>query len=241
LARSLSVCLVLIALLITACQDSDDTVSPPDTQETLREAAQLISEAETFSLEVVRTGALYVFDIDLGDGVVEVGFNRAIGQFISPDEIGVDVTVSLDSRSLEIPIYADGPVQWYKPPLLPWVQDDFAEGFNPAVLQDEDTGFQTVLSSLVEINYEEATSINGVPAYHFTALAEGEGVSSLIVGLIDLEGLVPVDVYIHRETGYPVRVIVEQPNTANEDDPNTRWQIDIFDYNAEVDIERPEG
>jgi hypothetical protein len=60
----------------------------------------------------------------------------------------------------------------------------------------------------------------------------------LIVSQSDIN----VDLYIHRETRYPVRVVLVQPETVTEEEPEpTTWTIDVYDLNAPAELDDPEG
>lgn len=248
MARFLSLLLVAV-LLIAACtgdDSGDSNIEPtPEPDVALATAAELISEVDSFKLEIIPYGAPFDFGIDLGDGTVRVRFNRAIGQFIAPNEVGAEVSVQLGSPNIDINIYAQGDDQWYQAPLIGWINGYFAEGFNPGRLLDETTGFQAMLSTLRDLQFVDNTNINGVDTYHYKAIADGVSVSNLLM-LIELEGLVPVDVFIDQNTGYPVRVIVDQERPAEADTETgddatvvTEWQVDVFDVNAEDDLSRP--
>jgi hypothetical protein len=59
--------------------------------------------------------------------------------------------------------------------------------------------------------------------------------------LLDIQGSVPVDVYINRDNMLPVRLVVTQPETASEQHPDpTRWIIDVFDINADPALQPPQ-
>jgi hypothetical protein len=244
LSRLTTVLFIILTLTVAACSgggDDEDNAPPPDPRAMLQRAADLMQEAETFSLEVIQAGAPFIFEIDLGEGVIGVRFNRAIGQFVQPGEVLADVSVRA-GLPIDMMIYANGPDQWYNAPLIGWINEDFAEDFDPTRMVRDDGGFESAVGALQALNYEGRDTINGVGTYHFSGEADGLGLSDLLVGLIVIEGIVPVDVHIDRETGYPVRLIIEQPGTATEDHPeNTRWQVDVFGINADDEIVRPQA
>ncbi|MFW5748749.1 MAG: LppX_LprAFG lipoprotein [Chloroflexota bacterium] len=241
LARITPVLLLIAILVLAACGgDAEEDEIPQDPQALLRDAATLIQEAETFRLEVIPSGAPFVFLIDLGDGSAEVQFNRAIGQYAAPDEIQATINVTT-GVPIDIEIYADGAEQWFRAPLIGWVNEDFAPLFDPARLLAEGGGFEVALAALRNLEYIGRETINGIATHHLSGSAEGAGVTDLLVGLIEIEGDVPIDVFLDRATGYPVRLVIEQPGTAIETAPNTTWQVDVFDVNAPDEIARPEG
>ncbi|TVR20644.1 MAG: LppX_LprAFG lipoprotein [Anaerolineaceae bacterium] len=235
----------LLAVILAACgndngNDAEETIDPAAI---LSHAAELMQETDTFSLEVLTDGAPFDFAIDLGVGLVNVRFIRAIGQFINPSEVQARVNVR-SGGSLEITIYADGEDQWFRAPLVGWVNQDFADGFDPSRIIQEGGGFEAAVGALRDLRYMGHETINGIGTYHFGGNADGSGLTDLLVGLIEIEGEVPVEVFVHRETNYPVRLIIDTiPQTVDEvtDGDITRWIVDVFDINAPDEIERPTG
>ena len=118
----------------------------------------------------------------------------------------------------------------------------FAPGFNPRTLIAEDTGFHAALTALIDLQYIGKEELeDGTPVYHLKATANGPDVSSLMVGLVQAAGNVLVDVYINRDTLYPVRFIIIEPETVTEEEPEpTTWTIDVYDINAAPELDDPE-
>jgi hypothetical protein len=239
--RRLTLAWMILALVIVGCRggggETSSTRETIDSQAILSNAAELMQATETFSLEVQVEGAPFDFSIDLGSGVVDVRFIRAIGQFINPSEVQARVNVRAGGN-LEITIYANGEDQWFRAPLVGWLHEDFADGFDPSRIIREGGGFEAAVGALRDLEYIDSPSINGISTHHFSGNAYGPDLTDLLVGLIEIEGDVPVQVYTHQETGYPVRLIIET-EVENSDD-KTRWIVDIFDINAPDSIERPQ-
>ncbi|GAB4311835.1 MAG: hypothetical protein Kow00117_04900 [Phototrophicales bacterium] len=237
--------IMIFILMLAACNGGNEDEPAPNVHELIDRAAALMQDAQTFSLEIIAEGAPFVFLIEPpGIDPIEVSFNRAIGQYVTPGEIYATVNVNVGRLTLDAVVYANGDDQWFQiPPLVGWVNSDFAEGFNPTRLVGADSGFRAALVSIVDLEYVGRESINGVGVYHIAGTANGEDISNLLLsGLIDdMTGIVPVQIYLHQETGYPVRLIVEQPGTATETDPNTTWKVDVFDINEPSTIVPPEG
>ncbi len=124
----------------------------------------------------------------------------------------------------------------------PWVHAPFAPGFNPTALIAKDSGFQRALSSLEKLEYIGSESlIDGTPVYHLRGEANGEVVTDLLVGLIETDDDVIIDVYVHRESKLPSLVVVTHPGTATEDQPeDSAWRVEVYDVNGETNIEYPE-
>ncbi len=243
--KRLTLTWLIIILVVAACSggggSQESTEEAIDPQAILSNAAELMQATDTFSLEVQVEGAPFDFSINLGTGVVDVRFIRAIGQFINPTEVQAQVNVRAGGN-LEITIYAEGENQWFRAPLVGWINEDFAEGFDPSRIIREGGGFEAAVGALRDLDYVGRPSINGVGTYHFSGNADGPGLTDLLVGLIEIEGEVPVQVFVNRETGYPVRLIIEtDPQTTEQtSEEKTRWIVDVFDINAPDTIERPQ-
>ena len=225
--------------------DDSDTQTSIDPLEILTEASDNIRAADTFRLDVVHAGADYFANIRLDpntDISLQVAIRRAVAQYVAPNELQARVRV-FGGTAIEVDVYALGDEQWLRFSSLEWTPDNFAEGFNPEVLIAEGTGFDAALAALNDLRYVgEATLDTGEEVYELAGTADGIDVSALLVGLIDMEGLVTVDVFISRdEPRYPHRIIIVQADTAGEEslDPTT-WTIDIYDINAESEIDRPQ-
>lgn len=246
--RLLPVLLILAALslALVGCGGSTDATPAVEPLTLLQQAADKIRAADTFKLYVLQQGAPYNFVINLSQNpneMMNVQFRLAEGQFVSPDELYAKASVKTNILTLDVEIYAKGNEQWFRATSLsvPWVMGAFAPGFNPVALVSDEGGFEAALTSLVELAFNGAMNLeDGQPVWHLSGIADGQKVAALVVGLLQIEGSVPVDVYIHRETGYPVRVLVTQPNTANEQNPDpTQWVIDVYDINAPAEFTRP--
>lgn len=242
---------MLFAVLVMAgCAGEDSATPTQEPRELLSDAAAKIRESSSFKLYILQEGAPYDFKIgvtaDPADWMT-VRFRLAEGQFVAPDQIQAKASVRVGAvgAPIEVEIYARGDDQWFRVPTLsiPWQNSPFAPGFSPLALLAVDSGFDAALSSLIELEFlGNLTLEDGQPVYHLRGISDGEKVASLVVGLLDIEGNVPVDVYINRETGFPVRVEVTQPDTVSAEYPDpTKWIIDVFDINADAVIEPPQA
>jgi hypothetical protein len=229
-------------LIVTGCTTNGADDPPPEPVELLTEAADNIRSAETFRMEVIHSGAPYLFYIQLpGEQVTGVEFRRAQAQYVRPDRLQATVRI-IAGIPLDIDIFSQGSRQWYRVTGMGWIGGEFAPGFNPQTLIADDSGFQAALSALTELEYiGQETLEDGARVYHLRGMAHGPDVTDLMVGLIEAEGLVPVDVYIDRETTYPVRLVIVQPETATEETPQpTTWTIDVYDVGADSALTPPE-
>jgi hypothetical protein len=154
--------------------------------------------------------------------------------------------VLFGSVTLDVDVFSRGEKQWFRAGVWTngeWVNATFAPGFNPESLIAQESGFQAALNALIDLEMVGTEELeDGTPVYHLRAVADGEDVSALMVGLITATGNVNVDVYIHQTETYPVRFIIIQPDTVTEDEPDpTTWTVDVYDLNAAAEIDDPEA
>lgn len=238
--------LLIISVLISACDNQMTEEADIDELQVLQEASDKIVAADAFRLYVLQEGAPYSFTIALADGLIEVRFRLADAQYVAPDTIQATASViALGGLRVDVDIYADGDDQWFRIPALstPWQNADFAEGFNPSNIVADGSGFQAVLTTLTNLQLIGTETLDdGQPVYHMSGIADGPSVGDLIVGLLDVENDVPIDIFVNRETGFPVRLVMTQPETVTEEFPDpTTWIIDVYDINEEPILDPPTG
>jgi hypothetical protein len=244
LLRFLSV-LVIAILMLTGCNGSATDAPPPDPHQLLQDAIKNIRASQTFRMLLNQTGADYRFyvNIDQSGKSVQAVMRRAQAQFVAPDVLYATINLSLSGLPLAVEIFARGEKQWFRLPSGPWLNITFAQDFNPVTLLSTDSGFQQALSSLNDVKYIGAETLDdGTPVYHISGSASGQSVKDLLVGLVDNGHDVNVDAYIAQSTRLPALVVITQPNTATQQQPqDTAWRVEVYDYNAKPDIQDPEA
>lgn len=238
--------LVLLGALALAGCATDPRDSAPDPMALLNQAANAVRGATTFRLYVEQSGADYEIPVILGAGVVNVQFRFARAQYVTPDVLQASVrivTQTFPRLAMDVDVFSISSDQWFRLSQLDWVNEDFAPGFNPAALIAEDSGFQAALTSLVDLSYLGRTVLeNGLSVHHLRGIASGPKVSALVVGLLNVEGVLPLEVFLDAETGFPARLILEIPGTATEAQPDpTRWTINVYDINQPSEVAPPQG
>lgn len=243
--RRLILFALIIALTLAGCA-SEPADTSPDPMTLLTSAADRVREATTFRLYVEQSGADYQIPVLLGAGVVNVQFRFARAQYVSPDVLQASVrivTQTFPRLAMDVDVFSLNVEQWFRLSQLEWANEDFAPGFNPMALIAEDSGFQAALTSLVDLSYIGQTVLeNGLPVHHLRGIASGPKVSALVVGLLNVQGVLPLDVFIDRNTGFPARLVLEIPDTATERQPEpTKWTINVYDIDAPAEVTPPPG
>lgn len=234
--------LIALFLITAACSGSPSaTPTPaPEPLDLVTEAAQNIRSAEAFRMLVDLTGPPYAILTDFG----EVNFRRANAQYAAPGVMQAAISVTaLGGVRVDVEVFARGTDQWFRAPLWTanqWLHASFAPGFDPEALIAEGTGFQAAVEAVRELNYRgEVTLENGQRVHHIHGRADGEGVNALLIGLIEVEGEIEVDVYIDTTTRFPARFVLVEP-AAEREEPRT-WTLDISAINEPARIDDPEA
>jgi hypothetical protein len=240
--RDIVLRLALMLVFIAGCAPSEP---PPDPVTILSEATANMRAVDTFRITVEQSGAPYNIVVDLlGNGFfTEVGFRRASAQFVAPNVLQADARIVAPGGIVtDVGLFAQGANQWFRLQPGDWLNTPFAPGFDPGTLIGENTGFQAALDSLRDTTYVGAEELeDGSPVWHIRGVTAGPNVTSLAVGLIQSQEDVTVEVYIHRETRFPRRVLLIQPETITEEEPDpTTWTIDIYDVNAAPELTPPD-
>jgi hypothetical protein len=229
-----------LALILAACAGSPATTpeSPPDPLAITQETANKIRQANTFRLDVTQTGPDYAINTGYGS----VLFRRASAQYVAPGTMQAAVRVNAAGIPIDVDVYADGSDQYYRAIWTggQWLNETFSPGFDPQTLIAEDTGFQAALTAVLDLTYQGETTLeNGVRVLHVSGTADGAAVSALLVGLIETQGTVGVDLFIDTETGYPARFMLTEA-VDGEREPRI-WTIDVYDINAPTELTPPEA
>ena len=232
--------LVLMAAL-SACSAQTPL---PDAQTLLIKAGNEVAQSSSIRIKLQLAGAPSFVDpptIPGGPGNA-ISFISADGVYVAPDRISATVVAKVFDIPGQVDVVAIGDVQWYKAGLLTagkWLQEPFSPGFNAGDLVSSGGGIQAALKALKEVKLLGHESVDGVDMYHLTATANGADISSLNVGLIR-GNVVNVDIYIPVDTGRVDRVIMVQPDTMTDTEPQpTTWTLELFDYNAPAQVAAP--
>src|SRR5689334_20838578 len=235
--------LLLALLLLTAC-NGQSTEAPLDVDQLLSEADANLHTLSTFRLSLQQSGAPYYLSVDLGDGTVDAEIRRASAQFVAPDVMQGSARIVVGALALDIELFSRVTNQWLRlNGASAWSEIQFAPGFDPSTLQADGGGFDQAIEGLANPQFIGAEELDsGAQVYHVSGLSNGSEVAALTVGLIVSDFDINSDIYIDRETRYPVRVVLTQPETVTEEETvPTTWIIDLYDFNAPAQLDDPEA
>jgi hypothetical protein len=241
--------IVILMIVLVGCQPQTTNEPTPEPLALLTEASNNIRESETFRMYVEQSGATYIIPVYLGPTdtlAVNAQFRWARAQYVAPGILQATARIVVESPvgevAQDVEIFSRETEQWFRLQGAPWIDGDFAPGFNPVTLIADDSGFQAALTALQELEFVGGETLeDGSPVYHLKGIANGPAVKALVVGLIDVAETVPLDVYIHRDQRIPVRIVLTQPETATEESPEpTTWTINVYDVNAAPELTPPD-
>ncbi len=200
--------LIGIAAGCTGNNPAPPPTGTPDALALVTQAAANIRGAQSFRLTIVQTGPAYQLNTVQGAAT----FRQAEGQYVAPGLLQARVRVVVLGIPLDIDIFARRAQQWVRAVFTGNQWSDafvFAEGFDPAALLADDTGFNAALNALIDLNYVGIETLEtGASVHHLSGMATGTGMNALMVGLIQATGEVPVEVYIDTTTLQPVRFVL---------------------------------
>lgn len=242
----IGVILLVLAGCSAGANPPTSTTEPVDPQALLLDVVKNIRNVETFRMILTPDGAEWPFVVkldDSGTSSVEAVLLRGEAQYLSPDIFSGSVRLRVLGLPLTMILFSDGSDQWFRLPTSRWFHATFAEDFNAGALVQEDSGFQKALLELKELIFVENTTLDdGTPVQHLRGTASSESVRELLFGLLEATGDVIIDVFVDPALELPVLLVITQPGTETEEEPEpTQWRLEIFDINADPEIEYPES
>jgi len=221
--------------VLTACQSNEIELFPPE--EVITRAASRMQSLPGFHFVIERSGTPAYLDYD-----ETISFRRAEGDYVSPDQAQASIRAILPGLIAEVNIISLGDNYWETNVLTgEWQQLPSGMGFNPAVLFDQDSGFQSVLendlSELRFLGIEELEEIPGQKFYTLQAQVEGKQLYKISYGMIGPETM-DISLWIAPESFDLYRIwIVDPVEDASEP---TNWLIDFWDFGTVVEIIPPQ-
>lgn len=232
------VILALLIILLAACNGGDATPTP-EPLALLENAATYIREANTLAVTIERTGAPVYVDTQ---GLIN--FLRATGYYVAPDRVQARVRVLFAGIASDIDVIAIGDEQYYRHPVLTggsWLHAEFSPGFNAENLVRSESGLSRAMSAIKNLELLGIEDVDGTAMWHLKGTAVGSEVSALTFELIPAEADVLVDLYIRADDGHAERMVLVQPDTVSEDQPEpSTWLVEVYDYNGDYSVTAPE-
>lgn len=235
--------LLIGLLLLAACTPTSTDEPSVDPQELLQNAVDNLRALDSFRIELIQGGEPFRFEFQFGEGEIPfvTALRRAEGAFIAPDLLWADARITFQELPVTVGLLATSTGQWIRALGGGWIAYEYAAGFDPSTMMVDGRGFSRAMNELDSLEYVGQETRNGLSVYHMTGTASGEVVNDILFGLLTiLQDVVLVDVYVQTETEQVSTLILTLPNTASEGEEDTYWSIDVYDYNADIDLDIPE-
>ncbi len=229
---------ILLVVSLTLLMGCAPDPPPADALALVEAAADHIQAAESFAVSIERSGAPAYID---GNGVIN--FLRATGSYVAPDRVQARVRVQVSGLAGDIDVIAIGEEQYYRHAILTggaWLNAEFSPGFNAETLVRSESGLARAMRAIKSLTLVGPATLDGVRMWHLTGTAVGSEVAALTIGLIPAEDDVEVSLYIRADTGQAERMILVQPDTVSDSEPEpSTWTVEVYDYNGDYTITAP--
>lgn len=232
--------LLLVGLLVSACQEPSPTPAPtptPTPQDIIQQAVDRLTTTSGFHFGVNLSGAPAYLD-----PTGTIAFRTAVGDFVAPDRAQAAVRAAAFGLLTDVNVISIGPDQWQTNILTKqWEQLPPDFGFNPGALFDAANGLPAILTadlSNAALNGRE--KIEGGPDQELIVISgqvAGERLAVISGGLIGPQA-VDVTLWIAPDTYEIVRILVNEPEPDSEEGASV-WQLDFSNYDQEVVINAP--
>ncbi len=239
--------LLIVVLILVGCDslDRQTDYTADDGEMLLETSIDHMRNLETFNMDVTQGGTPYRFYFQLGPSALQfvTVMTKTEGAFVAPNNLYASARILVRGVSVNVGLFANSIGQWIKPLATgEWVEYQYAPGFDPAAMMQENEGFHSAIRRMTEIEYVGVAERNGREMLHVTGIADGETINQMLFGLLYiLEDRAIVDVYIDPESLVPHEVVLTLPDTATDETEDTFWRIELYNINDNVAVDTPSG
>ena len=239
--RFLTLSLLLLTLLVGCSSPSPTPAVPtaeptptPDPRAILRQTGEAMESLTSAQFDITRTGGPVFMD---ADGLLRI--NQATGSYSAPDAVQVTIRLAVPGSNVEVQTVAMGETQWITNFLNgQWEQLPPGWGFNPAILFSEAEGWRPLLTeNLTAVSPLTEEALNGQNTLVIEATVEGERVSNLTAGVVDITEPLVLKLWLDPTTYTITQAQFTTP--AQRGDEPAEWLLQFSNYNAAVTITPP--
>jgi hypothetical protein len=222
-------------MLLGGCAGS--TPTPPPTEEIIERSLVRMESLEGFHYVIERSVAPAFLDAQR-----TLAFRRAEGDYLAPNQTTARIRVIGPGLVAEVQVISIGERQWETNVLTgEWEQLPTGWGFNPADLFDPQGGIHPVLEhDLHDLELEGLEALDDLPGERFYLISgevEGQRLYDLSYGMMGPDAM-DLRLWIAPESFDLVRM--EITDLRPDQDEDTLWRIDFWDFGNTVDIKPPQ-
>ncbi len=205
------------------------------------EDVSTILEAASLTLSDVQS-LHFTLDVD-GETLIDdsgaIRLESAEGDMARPDKVAVEFRVSIfGAGSVSIKMITIGDESWTTDLITGnWGDAPPEFGYNPSVLYDNQDGLGPVMGKLENPTIDGSEKVDGREAHVITGTVAPAVISRLTADTMGGEQ-VSVKLWIDQETSDILRVVLEEDDSGDKDEPAT-WTLNLSNFNNEVTIEPP--
>ena len=231
--RRRGACAAAALVLLAACGGSSDDTSvttlPPDTATVLAAAGAAMQDLESVRFDITLTGAPLILS-DLLD------LRSVTGQWTAPGSSQAILGFKAGGITVEIASITIDGTQWATNPVSgAWDRLPPGFSFDPAVLFDDETGWQALLAENLDGAVFVGTEETEAGTQHrIMGRASGERIETITQGFAGSEP-VDVELWVDVETAFLTQLSFATPS----DDGLTEWSLLLAEFNEPVTIDPP--
>jgi hypothetical protein len=207
------------------------TLTPtPTAAEILSKAGDSVLAMKSARFSILREGESAMINAETG-----MAFLEASGEYQAPDRARATCKVTLLSAVLEIEMYWLPDGNYMSNPLTGQLMPAPAGlGINIATLFSPE-GIPAVLKTGIQNTQRVGDeTIEDVPSIHIRGEADGAVLGPLMAGALQSGTLYPVDAWVAKADWNLVRFHIAEPDGSG-------WLIDLYDINADIQVQLPQA
>ena len=230
--RQFATALVIAAPMLAAVRQFA-AAQEEDVTAILEAASQRLSEVQSMHFMLDVEGETLIDD----SGAIRL--ESAEGDMARPDKVAVEFRVGIfGAGSVSIKMVTIGDQSWTTDLITGnWGDAPPEFGYNPSVLYDNQEGLGPVMGKLEDATIDGSEKVDGRETHVITGTVAPATISLLTADTMGGES-VAVKLWIDQETNDILRVVLEEDESGDKDEPAT-WTLNLSNFDNEVSIEPP--
>jgi hypothetical protein len=168
----------------------------------------------------------------------QVQILNAEGDVIMPDKVKVQANVALSGQNAQVSLISVDGKQYVTNPITgKW--DERKDLLDPATITNPDTGVISVITKMQNPSKPAASNANGAPCWSIKGTSDAQNLAFFTGGGAPAGSQLQISACIGQNDSLPYYLsIVGQ--AGHGDTPQTTRTFDLFNYNEQVTINKPQ-